>query len=44
MLELLLRLEELDVLLRDRQEEARVVDADRRLRRERGEDVRVVVA
>ena len=42
-LELLLGVEELDVLLRDGHEEARVVDAHRRLRRQRREDVGVVV-
>ena len=42
-LELLLGVEQLDVLLRDRHEEAGVVDADGRLRRQRREDVGVVV-
>ena len=44
MLELLLDLEQLGVLLRDGEEEARVVDRDRRLGGERGEDDRVVIA
>ena len=42
-LELLLRVEQLHVLLRDRDEQARVVDGDRGLGGERREDDRVVV-